>query len=199
MATLGVSKPYVAVYANADGVVTYSLGTRLALATEVSPTFETPSDNNLYADNGIAETDKEFAGGTLTLGVDDLDNAGAKLILGLKENTITVGEESVKELVYDDDRVAPYRGFGCIVKKKKGGANMWRAVVLPKIMFNIPEDAATTQGESIEWQTPSIEGTIMRDDTVKHAWKREATFDTELAAEAYIKQVLDITVGGAGE
>ena len=199
MATIGVSKPYVAVYANADGVVTYSLGTRLALATEMSTTFETPSDNNLYADNGIAETDKEFAGGTLTLGVDDLDNAGAKLILGLKENTITVGEESVKELVYDDDRVAPYLGFGCIVKKKKGGANMWRAVVLPKIMFNIPEDAATTQGESIEWQTPSIEGTIMRDDTVKHAWKREATFDTELAAEAYIKQVLDITVGGAGE
>ena len=196
MATIGVSKPYVAVYANADGVVTYSLGTRLALATEMSTTFETPSDNNLYADNGIAETDKEFAGGTLTLGVDDLDNAGAKLILGLKENTITVGEESVKELVYDDDRVAPYLGFGCIVKKKKGGVNKWRAVVLPKIMFNIPEDAATTQGESIEWQTPSIEGTIMRDDTAKHAWKREATFDSEAAAEAYIKQVLNITVGG---
>lgn len=199
MATIGVSKPYVAVYTNTDGVVTYASGTRLALATEMSTAFESPSDNNLYADNGIAETDKEFAGGTLTLGVDDLDDAGAKLILGLKENTITVGEESVTELVYDDDRVAPYLGFGCIVKKKKSGVNKWRAVVLPKIMFNIPEDAATTQGETIEWQTPSIEGTIMRDDTVKHAWKREATFDTELAAEAYIKQVLDITVGGAGE
>lgn len=193
MATVGVSKPYVALYTNnGDGTTTYANGARLALATEMSTTIETPSDNNLYADNGIAETDKEFAGGTLTIGVDDLDDAGAKLILGLKENTITVGEESVKELVYDDDRTAPYLGFGCIVKKKKSGATKWRAVVLPKIMFSIPEDAATTQGETIEWQTPSIEGTIMRDDTVKHAWKREATFDTELAAEAYIKQVLNI-------
>lgn len=93
-------------------------------------------------------------------------------------------------MVYDDDAVAPYLGFGCIIKKKRNNAIKWRAVVFTKVMFAIPSDAATTQGETIEWQTSELEATIMRDDSAKHAWKREATFDTEADAEAYIKFAL---------
>ena len=55
-------------------------------------------------------------------------------------------------------------------------------------------DSATTQGEAVEWQTPAIEGTIFRDDSATHVWKREATLDSEEKAEAYIKQVLHIGV-----
>ena len=39
---------------------------------------------------------------------------------------------------------------------------------------------------------PELTGTIMRDDTEKHMWKREATFTTEAQAEAYIKARLGI-------
>ena len=76
----------------------------------------------------------------------------------------------------------PDLGFGIIIKKKVSGADKYRAVFFHKIKFNIPEDAATTQGETIEWQTPTIEGVIMRDDSTKHAWKSEATLDTEADA-----------------
>ena len=103
-------------------------------------------------------------------------------------------DTSVKELVYDDTQVTPYLGVGFIIKKKVNGAYKWRGVVLPKVMFSVPEDAATTQGESIEWQTPELTGTIMRDDSPTHMWKREATFTTEAQAEAYIKNRLSITV-----
>ena len=57
----------------------------------------------------------------------------------------------------------------------------------------MPSDAATTQGESIEWQTAEISGTIMRDDSARHPGKKEATFTTEAQAEAYIKARLNIT------
>lgn len=199
MATIGVSKPYVAIYAdNGDNTTTYSEGTRFAMATDIDISIDSGNDNNLYADNTIAETDREFSGGTLTVGVDDLLEDASKLLLGLKSESITVDGETATELIYDDDSVVPSMGFGCIIKKKKSGATKWRAVVLSKIMFSIPSDAATTQGETIEWQTPSLEATIMRDDTATHVWKREATFDTEALAEAYIKQCLGITttVGG---
>ena len=63
------------------------------------------------------------------------------------------------------------------------------------MQFAVPSDAATTQGESIEWQTAEISGTIMRDDSAKHPWKKEATFTTEAQAEAYIKARLGITAG----
>lgn len=198
MATIGLSKPYYAIYAEADGVVSYSDGAVMGKATEANISIETTEDNNLYGDNGLAETDRRFANGTLTLSTTDLSQEVSKAILGLTEQAITgidgVTDTSVKELVYDDAQVTPYLGVGFIIKKKVNGAYKWRGVVLPKVMFSVPEDAATTQGESIEWQTPELTGAIMRDDSATHMWKREATFTTEAQAEAYIKNRLSITV-----
>lgn len=196
MATIGLSKPYYAIYAEAGGVVSYSDGAVMGKATEANISIETTEDNNLYGDNGLAETDRRFANGTLTLSTTDLSQEVSKAILGLTEQAITgidgVTDTSVKELVYDDAQVTPYLGVGFIIKKKVNGAYKWRGVVLPKVMFSVPEDAATTQGESIEWQTPELTGTIMRDDSVTHVWKKEATFTTEAQAEAYIKARLGI-------
>jgi phi13 family phage major tail protein len=198
MATIGLSKPYYAIYAEAGGVVSYSDGAVMGKATEANISIETTEDNNLYGDNGLAETDRRFANGTLTLSTTDLSQEVSKAILGLTEQAITgidgVTDTSVKELVYDDAQVTPYLGVGFIIKKKVNGAYKWRGVVLPKVMFSVPEDAATTQGESIEWQTPELTGAIMRDDSATHMWKREATFTTEAQAEAYIKNRLSITV-----
>lgn len=197
MATIGLSKPYYAIYAEAGGVVSYSDGAVMGKATEANISIETTEDNNLYGDNGLAETDRRFANGTLTLSTTDLSQEVSKAILGLTEQAITgidgVTDTSVKELVYDDAQVTPYLGVGFIIKKKVNGAYKWRGVVLPKIMFSVPEDAATTQGESIEWQTPELTGAIMRDDSATHVWKKEATFTTEAQAEAYIKARLGIT------
>ena len=196
MATIGLSKPYYAIYAEAGGVVSYSDGAVMGKATEANISIETTEDNNLYGDNGLAETDRRFANGTLTLSTTDLSQEVSKAILGLTEQAITgidgVTDTSVKELVYDDAQVTPYLGVGFIIKKKVNGAYKWRGVVLPKIMFSVPEDAATTQGESIEWQTPELTGAIMRDDSATHVWKKEATFTTEAQAEAYIKARLGI-------
>ena len=196
MATIGLSKPYSAIYAEAGGVVSYSDGAVMGKATEANISIETTEDNNLYGDNGLAETDRRFANGTLTLSTTDLSQEVSKAILGLTEQAITgidgVTDTSVKELVYDDAQVTPYLGVGFIIKKKVNGAYKWRGVVLPKVMFSVPEDAATTQGESIEWQTPELTGTIMRDDSATHVWKKEATFTTEAQAEAYIKARLGI-------
>lgn len=89
-------------------------------------------------------------------------------------------------------RKQPYLGTGFIIKKKVGGVYKWRAVVLTKVMFGIPSDAATTQGETIEWQVPELSATILRDDSANHVWKREATFTSEAQAEAYIKDRLSI-------
>lgn len=193
MAKIGLSKPYYAKYVNTNGVISYADGGIFAKAIEFSASIESGEDNNLYADNVIAETDRSFSGGTISVTTDDISNTAAAAILGIIADTISVGTDpAVTELVFDDDMVVPDLGFGIIIKKKTGGIYKYRAVVFHKIKFNIPEDAATTQGETIEWQTPTIEGTIMRDDSDKHAWKSEATLNTEALAESYIKQKLNI-------
>lgn len=190
MAGVGLSKCIVAKYAVAGGVVSYTAAAILGKAVEFSTSLETGDDNNLYADNAIAESDRTFGGGSLTISTDDLTQEGSALILGITPSNITVGTSTVSELVYDDTMVVPDLGYGTIVKKKVGGVYKYRAVVLTKIKFNIPDEAATTQGETIEWQVPSLTATIMRDDSTNHAWKREATLDTEAAALDYIEAVL---------
>lgn len=197
MATIGLSKPYYAVYSAAENVVSYANGAVMGKATEANIEISTSDNNNLYGDNAIAETDRQFTSGTLTLSTTDLSQEVSKAILGLKEETLDsitgVTDEDVSELIYDDTQAIPYLGVGFIVKKVVNGVTMWRGIVLTKVMFSIPSDAATTQGETITWQVPSLTATIMRDDSATRMWKREATFTTEAQAEAYIKDRLSIS------
>lgn len=197
MAGIGLRKPFYAIYNYDDGAgtVSYSGGGILAKAVEFSASIESGDNNDLYADDGIAESDRSFGSGTISITTDDLSQEASAAILGIVAKEITIGEAAnkIKELVYDEDAATPYLGFGVIIPKIKGGVQSFRALVFPKIMFNAPEDAATTKGESIEWQTPTIEGTILRSDADKHAWKREVTVADEATAVAYIKQCLNIT------
>lgn len=193
MAGIGLRKPYVAKYVNTAGVISYTGGTLLAKAVEFSASIEASENNNLYGDDGIVESDVSFSNGTFEITTDDLETAASALIMGITADTITVGtDESVSELVYDDDMNPPDLGFGIIIPKKISGVVKYRAVVFPKVKFNIPEEAAKTQGETIEWQTPTIGGIIMRDDSAKRVWKYEATLTTEADAVTYIKDKLDI-------
>lgn len=196
MATIGVSKPYYAKYNVTNGNPSYSGGGVMGKMTEVDVSIETSEDNNLYGDNGIAETDQTFSNGTLTISTTDLSQEVAKDLLGVVEQTLEeipgVTDTDVKEIVFDDRQATPHLGTGFIIKKRVNHVDLWRAIVLTKVMFSVPSDSATTQGESIEWQVPELTGTIMRDDGETHMWKREATFTTEAQAEAYIKHRLNI-------
>ena len=196
MAKVGLSKPYYAVYSEGSGTPTYSAGAVMGKATEANIEIDTADNNNLYGDNGIAETDVLFAGGTLTLSTTDLSPEVSAAILGITPAAVSeitgVTDEDVKELVFDDNQVTPYLGVGFIVKHIVNGVTKWRGIVLTKVIFSVPPDSATTQGETIEWQVPELTGTIMRDDSAAHAWKREAMFTTEAQAETYIKDRLSI-------
>ena len=143
-----------------------------------------------YADNGPAESDNQFAGGTLTIKTDDLLPEAAAGILGL---TLQSGAGSTQELVFGDKQEIPYVGFGAIVKKKKDGVIKWMGLVLPKVQFSNPGISAVTQGETIDWQTPELSATIMRDDTSAHNWCRYALFESEEDAETYVTGLLDIS------
>lgn len=193
MAGIGLSKSYVAVYSEVNGVVTYSDGVNLGPATDFDTKIEKGKDAPLYGDNGIQETSETFSGGTLTHGVTELTQEGSALILGITPKKRTIGEKEITELIYDDSCTAPYLGFGTIIKKKARGAYKHRAVMLAKVKYSIPDDTAVTVKDSIEWKVAQLTATFMRDDTPSHEWKREATFDTEPEADAYLRELLNIT------
>lgn len=187
MARIGLSKPYIASYTNSGTTVTYGTPAVIGKAVELSIELEGGSDNILYADNAPAESDNQFAGGTLSVTTDDLDAASMVSILGIVQQSIsgTGVPTDAKWNVFDDQQTSPYVGFGGIVKKKINGTVKYVAIALDKVQFANPGLAVTTQGETIEWQTTELEATIMRSDNTYHSWYRMSTpCDTEAAAVA---------------
>lgn len=198
MATIGLSKPYYATYNySGDGQPTYTGGGLLGKATELSLTLDEGDSNILYADNGAAESDNQFTGGSLSVSTDDLLPTPMLNVLGLVAELMQiegVQTPSAQWIVYDDRQTIPYVGFGGIIKKRQSGATKWVALVLLKVQFSNPGVDAVTQGETIEWQTPTLNATVMRDDGPNHRWQLMSTpLDTEADAEAAVKSILGIS------
>lgn len=197
MAIKGLSKPVCANYTAVGNAVTYSDAYAADKAVEYSFEADVAEDKDLYADNQVAETAAgRFVSGKLTLKTADLTPELSKKILGLKTVTRQVGEEAVTEVVYDDDQVAPYLGFGIIEEHQIDNKTGYLPVVFPKIRFSIPADAATTRGDEVDWQTKAISGTVVRsdqvDDNYNHPWKitPQKMYDTEAEALKYNNAVL---------
>ena len=68
----------------------------------------------------------------------------------------------------------------------------FRAIILPRVKFKLKEDTAATRAGTMTFQNETIEGTISRDHSETHVWKRENTFNTEAEAVSYIKTFLNI-------
>lgn len=197
MAIKGLTTPVFGEYNHNGGSVTYTNGFVAGAAVEYGVEIETSDNNPLYADDRIKENDYgTFSSGTLTLNTSDLDQYTSKRLLGLKEVQVQVGNTQVIELVTDDDTSQNPKGFGIIETHQIDDVDKYRAVILCKVAMSIPAEAATTKGESIEWQTKEVEATINRSDeesaNYKHPWKREAWFDTRDEAMEYLKTVLNV-------
>lgn len=142
------------------------------------------NEAKIYADDAVAESDKSFRDGTLTLGVDDLNDTIQKELLGHK-----IGEDG--EIVANGNDNNPYVGVGFVSISKKNGAQKFRAIWLPKTQFAEPSETNQTKGESTSFSTPTMTGTIMLDDDGN--WKYENSFATLEEAKTYLNGKAGIT------
>lgn len=169
MATIGLDKLYYAeITEDETGNETYSTPVVLAKAISAELSVEL-AEATLYADDGAAEIVKEFKSGTLTLGIDDI---GASVASALTGATI----DANKVLVSTSEDGGTPVAIGFRAKKSNG---KYRYFWLYKVKFGIPATNLATKGDSITFNTPSIEGTILRrnkvDGAEKHPWKAEVT------------------------
>lgn len=190
----GFSRPWVAKYAASGGQVSYSGGMPLARGVSVGLDVEGSSDNDYYADNGLAESgDASFSSGTVNLTVDGLKKAARKLISGVTTTrAVEVGEDATVSFdVYDDDQKVPYVGIGFVVEYTEEGVKTYAPFILPKVKFSSESLDAATRERDIDFQSQELEATIYRADNAKHEWKLLGEDQTtEEEAYAAIKAVL---------
>lgn len=169
MATIGLDKPYFATITEGEnGVETYGTPQVLAKAIQADLTVNL-AEAILYADDGADVSVKEFQSGTLSLNVNDIGTANAAALTGA-----TVDANGA--LVSCSEDIPPYVAIGFRAKKPNG---KYRYFWLYKVQFGIPAVNLQTKGESINFATPTIEGTVMRRNKPntqdKHPWKAEVT------------------------
>lgn len=197
MAGIGFSKPKVAVYSASGNTVSYSNGKVLGKGIELSLSLDGGgSDNILYADNAPAESDKAtFSGGTVTITTDNLSPEVYDFLMGITAESYTVdGVTGVKVSTDGIESDAPYLGLGGIRKLQINNQIKYQAVIFTKVQFQPAGEDWSTQGESIDWQTPEIEATLMRDDSATPTWRKRSSYlDTEADAEKVLNKLLNIT------
>lgn len=187
MAGIGMYGVYYAKCEITDGVVTGYEGVQ-TMGKAIAASFEPnePSDNPLYANNAIAENDTNSgSGGTLTLTLDRLKPAAAVDLYGLTMTTLTTESSGFD---YDGDEVANPVGVAFIKQHQEDNdRDVHEVILFTRVTFTQPNEEAQTLGESIEWQTPEIEGTVYGADGT-NPWLRRYRFASQSAAITWITE-----------
>lgn len=181
MAKTGIKKVYVAKWAEGNK---YTDGKRLGTTAGFNgnPNANDAAD---YGDNRNVETDKSVTGGTVSLEQNELTLEEKSYILGHKI------DETSKDLIYNVDDVAPYLGIGAIGTSKRSGKGVYVGKWYSKVQFGEPNDENSTKQESTTFNHTTIDGSILIPE--EGQWKYEQEFETEEAAESWLKQKAGIT------
>ncbi|ETJ05506.1 MAG: Phi13 family phage major tail protein, partial [Actinomyces urogenitalis DORA_12] len=127
------------------------------------------AEATLYADDGASEVVKEFASGTLMLGIDDLGPTAAAALVGAR-----VDSNGVLVSASEDGGAPVAIGF-----RAARSSGKYQYFWPYRVKFAVPKTSLSTKADKIEFATPEIEGTILRrnkpDAAGKHPWKAEVT------------------------
>ena len=160
---IGLRDLFIAPITVADsGTETYGKPQRLAKAIQADLAPQS-AEATLYADDAIDAIVKEFSGGNLTLGLNDLTPEKQALILGQTQDA-----DGVVYASGGDE--PPY--FACAFRARRADGT-YRYMWLYKIKFAIPNENHATKGSSITFQTPQIVGSFIKRPDGK--WKADWT------------------------
>lgn len=148
---------------------------------------ENRSDVSLFADDSLVEYDSSFTGGSIALTLADVDDATYAEIKGC---TI-----SSTEITENEEDSSPEIGYGHIVTKMVNGVKKYKVEFLPRIRVTKITADAKTKGETIEFNTVSLEGKVMALNKAVNGlqvgdWHKVKTFDTLAAAITYLDGLL---------
>lgn len=144
----------------------------------------------LYANDALCESDYSFKKGTLSLTVADDEDEFVAAIMG---NTVSTGE-----VVSSVDDTAPEVGYGHILPKLVNNVKKYKVEFFPRVKFTKVTTDNKTRGESIEFSTTAIEGTVYPlekevNGLAVGTWEKHQTFATLAEAETYLDGLLTPT------
>lgn len=163
-----------------DGTPSYDGAHKPAKAISCQVSI-TNNEAKLFADDGLAESDTSFSNGTVTAGIDEDDDVTMANLLGH-----TISQDG--EMIRSSNDVAPYVGWGRVIRKMVNGAQKFKVEFLYKVKFSEPSQDDNTKGENLTFATPTLSGII---STLANGdWSKTETFDNLNDAITYLESLL---------
>lgn len=173
MAVVGLKKLHVALLTDEE-TNTYAAPSQLspAVSANVTPNFSTTplygDDRMVYVEEALGDIDVEIA-------ITDLIDEDYAILMGVTANADGVIEDTTNDQ-------APYVAIGFEMPKPDGGVALrWYY----KGKFQKPTDGATTKGESVEFQTPTISAKFMAREDGK--WRARVDYVNAAAIDAAVR------------
>lgn len=191
MAKIGLKNFRYSVLSEAsDGTPSYAGATTPAKAVSCSVSISN-NEAELYADDGLAESDYSFNKGDVTIGVDKEDQTTMATLLGHSVDS-TSGA-----MTRNATDTAPFVGFGRVVTLIVGGSYKYKVEFLYKVKFAEPSQEDQTKGESVAFNTYTIPGKVHQ--LGNGNWSITKTFDSESDALTYLEGLLAAPTPTPGE
>lgn len=139
-------------------------------------------EGEIWGDNGISESNKSVNKINLSMELVDL---AAKEYADLCGHNY---DEQTKKVEVKNTDNAPYVGIGAIGNSERGGKEVYIMKVYPKMQFGDPNDDNSTEKETIEYKSTTIEGTGYPND--ENLLKVEQEFDSLEEAKTALDKFL---------
>ena len=156
---------YALLTTDAEGVIAYESPVRIAgaITANINPNA---SNETLFADDGPMETASTIGQISLELAVADLSSEVQAKLLG---HTLTTDGVLLRK----GGDIPPWVALGFKSLKSNG---KYRYVWLVKGKFSVPEMTHETKGDTVAFQTPTIQGSFVKRDT-DDLWQKMADED----------------------
>ena len=168
---------------------TYGAGLVIQEAIEATITFNADTTNGLYGDDVLVDMDDGITGYTVSFNPTGLKDADRAAILG---EEVTTG--SVYEIT---DAGSPWGGFGYFrVMRDENRTRYYEAWWCRKIKFREPSQTTRTKEGSVQWRTPTLEGTgagLIVDGGEKIKYIKHKTFETAAAAKSWLDGLANVS------
>jgi len=165
---------------------TYSSGFDVGGAISANLTKTRNTNGALYYDDALGENDQGLISLGLELGVDDLTEAVLDKMGILK--AVSTGSPLVTTY-YETSANPTALGIGYMRVRQKHNVVTYQAIWIYKMQFVMDSESAQTKGETIQWQTPTVNGTgfgLKIDSSDDLSFREIRTFETESDAAGYL-------------
>lgn len=172
-----------------NAMPTYSAGMVIGKAIQAELSI-TRNSNPLYADDVVAEDDNSITAMSVSIGMDDFTEEAQAYLGLLKEVT---GSGADDKTYYETSGSADSAGLGYMRVRRKNGITTYQGVWVLDVLFGIESENSQTKGESIEWQTPTVNGQaaahmITSIDPTDPIFRMKKNFTTAAACIAWLNE-----------